>query len=64
MYFETKTIGKLPEVNEMNEEIAMDFAGPFQYAKQGKKYLSVSIDHFSGWSDAKILHSPTTKKVL
>ena len=48
----------------MNEEIALDFAGPFQNAKQGKKYLLVSKDHFSGWPDAKFLHSPTTKKVL
>ena len=31
-----KQVGKLPEVNEMNEEIALDFAGPFRNAKQGK----------------------------
>ena len=48
----------------MNEEIALDFAGPFQNAKQGKKYMPVSIDLFSGWPDAKFLHSPTTKKVV
>ena len=57
-----KQVGKLPEVNEMNEEKILDFAGPFQNAKQGKKYLLVSIDHFSGWPDAKVLHSSTTKK--
>ena len=27
---------KLPEANEQNEEIALDFAGPFQNAKKGK----------------------------
>ena len=32
-----KQVGKLPKVNEMNEEVALDFAGPFQNAKQGKK---------------------------
>ena len=37
-------VRKLPEVREMNEEVAVDF----QNAKQGKKYLLVSIDHFSG----------------
>ena len=58
-----KQVGKLPEVNKMNEEIALDFAGPFQNAKQGKKYLLVSIGNFSGWPDAKFSHSPTTKKV-
>ena len=31
---------------EQNEEIALDFVGPFQNAREGKKYLLVSIDHF------------------
>ena len=42
----------------------MDFAGPFQNAKKGKKYMLVSIDHFSNWPDARFLHRPTTKKVI
>ena len=42
--------------------MALDFAGPFQNAKKGKTYLLVSVDHFSGWSDAKVLHRPTTKE--
>ena len=37
-----KQVGKLPEVNEMNEEIALDFAGPFRNAKQGKIPLSIN----------------------
>ena len=59
-----KQVGKLPDVTESNEEVALDFAGPFQNARKGKKYLLVSIDHFSGWPDAKFLHRPTTKKVI
>ena len=59
-----KVFGKIPEVKEQNEEIALDFAGPFQNAREGKKYLLVSIDHFSGWPDAKFLRCPTTKKVI
>ena len=59
-----KQIGKLPEVEQQNEEIALDFAGPFQNAKKGKKYMLVSIDHFSNWPDARFLHRPTTKKVI
>ena len=35
-----KQIGKLPEVEQQNEEIALDFAGPFQNAKKGKKSMS------------------------
>ena len=63
---EQKQIGKLPDVKESNEEVALDFAGPFQNAKKGKKkkYLLVSKDHFSGWPDAKILHRLTTKNVI
>ena len=59
-----KQVGKLPEASEQNEEIALDFAGPFQNAKRGKKYLLVFIDHDSGWPEAKFSHRPTTKKVL
>ena len=59
-----KQTGNLPEANEQNEEIALEYAGPFQIAKKGKKYLLVSIDHFSGWPDAKFLQRPTTKKVI
>ena len=66
MYSKPKSFGKFPEVKEQNEEIALDFAEPFQKAKskRAKKYLLVSIDHFSGWPDAKLLRCPTTKKVL
>ena len=54
-------ICKITEANEHKQEVALDFAGPFQNAKKGKNYLLVSIDHFSGWPDAKFLHRPTTK---
>ena len=57
-----KQVEKLPDASEQNEEIALYFAGPFRNAKKGKKYLIVSIDHYSGWRGAKCLHRPTTKK--
>ena len=59
-----KERGKIPKAKQQNEEIALDFAGPFQNAREGNKYLLVSIDHFSGWPDAKFLRCPTTKKVI
>ena len=59
-----KETGKIYKTKEQNEEIALDFAGPFQNAREGNKYLQVSIDHFSGWPDAKFLRCPTTKKVF
>ena len=59
-----KQVGKLPEVEQQNEEIALVFAGPFQNAKKGKNYMLILIDHFSNWPDARFLHRPTTKKVI
>ena len=40
--------GKLLETKEPNEEISLDFAGPFQNAIKQKKYLFVSVDNHSG----------------
>ena len=59
-----KETGNIYKTKEQNEEIALDFADPFQKAKEGNKYLLVSIDHFSGWPHAKFLRCPTTKKVI
>ena len=42
-----KQFGNLAEAKEQNEEVALDFAGPFQNAKKGEKYLLVTVDHFS-----------------
>ena len=59
-----KQVGKLPSCSENNQEIAIDFAGPFQNAIHARKYLLVSIDHFSGWPEAKFLSKPTTDNVI
>ena len=54
---------KISKTKEQNEEKTLAFSGPFQNAREGNKYLLVSIDHFSGWSDAKFSRCPTTKKI-
>ena len=59
-----KDFGKLPEVNQPNDEISLDFAGPFQNARKQKKYLLVSVDNNSGWPDAMFLPNPTAEKVI
>ena len=43
---------KFPECKEVNKEIAIDFAGPFQNAIKARKSLLISIDHYSGWLEA------------
>ena len=55
--------GKLPECTEIIQEIAINFAGPFQNARGAKKFLLVSVDHYSGWREAKFLRKPNTEKV-
>ena len=59
-----KQCGEIPKSEKANDEIALDFAGPFKNAEHGKKYLLVAIDNFSAWPDALFLHKPTTKKVI
>ena len=44
--------GKLPAAETHNDEIAIDFAGPFKLAPKAKKYLLVSIDHKTNWPNA------------
>ena len=52
----------MPESKECNQEIVIDFPGPFQNAINAKKYLLVSVDHFSEWPEAKFSRNPTTEK--
>ena len=56
--------GKLPIAEKPNDEISIDFAGPFLNAKKNKMYLFVSIDHISGWSEVLFLLNPTADKVV
>ena len=57
-----KQVGELPIRKEANQEIAIDFVGPFQNAIGAKKYLLVSIDHFTAWPETKFLRKPNTEK--
>ena len=47
-----------------NEEISLNFAGPFQNAENKKKYISVSVNYNTGWSDAMFLPDPTADRVI
>ena len=47
-----------------NEEISLDFAGPFQIAPHGKKYILVSVDNTSRCPEALFLTNPNTERVL
>ena len=59
-----KEFEKVPELIEPHEEVALDFAGPFQNANQKKNFLLVSVDIHSGRPDALFLPNPTTEKVI
>ena len=57
-----KEFGTLPQGNQPNEEVSLDFAGPIQNANIKTKYLLVSVDIHSGWPDAPFLPNPTADK--
>ena len=59
-----KEFGKLPEAKSPNDEILLDFAGPFQNINKQKKYLLVSLDNNSGWPAAMFLPIPSADKVV
>ena len=51
------------EAEKFNDELALDFAGPFKSASKNKQYLLVAIDHKINWPSAKFTSRPTAKKV-
>jgi len=59
-----KQYGKIPVAENANDEISIDFAGPFQNARQSKKYLLVSVDNHPGWPEAMFLTNSTAEKVI
>ena len=59
-----KEFGKLPQANHPNEEVSLDFAGPFQNDNLKKNNLLLLVDNHSGWPDALFLPNPTADKVI
>ena len=57
-------IVKLPNFIEKNQEVAIDFAGPFKNINKDNKNLIVSNDHFIGWPEAKVIRKPDTDEVI
>ena len=57
-------LDNLPEAKLPNDEISLDFAGPFQNAYKQKKYLLVPVDNNSGWPAAMFLPNPSADKVV
>ena len=49
--------GKLKQAEKPNEEIALDFMGPFKNAPEGRKYILVALDHFSAYPTLKFVNS-------
>ena len=58
-----KQFGELKCTKEVNEEIALDFMGPFANAPKQKKYILVAIDHFSAYPTLKFVKSTSFKRV-
>ena len=56
--------GNLAAAENHNEELALDFAGPFKSAPSAKKYLLVTIDHKTNWPNAAFVRRPTAENVI
>ena len=56
--------GKLPAADNVNDELALDFAGPFKFASKNKQYLLVAVDHKTSWPSAKFTSRATAEKVI
>ena len=53
--------GTIQKVKQVNEEVALDFMGPFAGAAETKKYLLVAIDHFFAYPTLKFVKNTAIK---
>ena len=58
------TIGKLPTVEEPNQGIELNFAGPLPLVWGTKKYILVCVDRFSKFQSAQITSSLSAKSII
>ena len=58
-----KEFGNIRKPKQVNEEIALDFMGPFSGAHENRKYLLVAIDHFSAYPTLQFVKSTDIKGV-
>ena len=54
----------IPEPTEPNEELQIDFAGPFCSKKHSKYYILVAVDRYSRFPSAMITKATTATKVI
>ena len=58
-------MGDLPKLNEPNEEIQMDFAGPIPYKNSTQNnYILVPVDRLSRFPHAETFHNCDTETAI
>ena len=57
-------LANLPPLNEPNEEIQMDFAGPILDEQNNDSYILASVDRFSRYPNAKLYHNCDTDTAI
>ena len=57
-------ISEIPPLLELNEELNIDIAGPFDLCWGSNKYILLCIDRFSNFPSAKITSSTSAKTVI
>ena len=55
---------EIPDPTSPNEEIQMDFAGPYCISKNRNTYILVTVDKFSKFPSAMITSSTSSTKVI
>ena len=58
-----KQFGKLKKSSQSNEEKDCDFMGPLSNAPEGRQYVLVAIDHFSGCPTLKFVRNTSIRKL-
>ena len=58
------TLGKLPAVEEPNQEMELDFAGPLPLVWGTKIYILVCVDKFSKFPSAQITSNTSAKSII
>ena len=57
-------MNRLDILNEPNQEIQLDFAGPIKSKTRGDVYILVAVDRFSKWPTAQICKNTDSRTVI
>ena len=57
-------INRFDILNEPNQEIQLDFAGPIKFKTRGDVFILVAVDRFSKWPTAQVCKNTDSRTVV